>query len=327
MRRHPQGRGVTRPDLTRASLRMLLRDSEAFLLAALAPILFLLVFSLYDLTIAPDGALGVGGTELDYFDYVLPGVLAMGLMQFTMVGIAASVARFRETQVLRRLTATPVSPLAFIAGQVFARLAVSVGQVFLLLGTGLLLGGTIVGNPMWLVLLSILGNLSFLALGFAIAGRAPTVDAANNLAGLLTLPLMFLSGMFFPIASLPAPIRVVAEWLPITPLIDGMRAVALEGVGITALGSEVALLAVWVVLSFAVARLSFRMGGPVRRVVRRSRRRGRRPPRPRRHAPCHSAGASSPYENDHSHRAAAAAPRGGRRPRADTAVAQRVLDP
>jgi ABC-2 type transport system permease protein len=259
-------------DLTRASLRMLYRDSEAFLLAVLAPILFLIVFSLYDLSISPMGDLAVGGNQLDYFDYVLPGLLAMGLMQFTMVGIAASVARFRETQVLRRLTATPVSPLAFIAGQVLARLAVSVVQVFLLLGTGLLLGGTIVGNLAWVVLLAVLGNLVFLALGFAVAGRAPTVDAANNLAGLITLPLMFLSGMFFPIASLPGPVRVVAEWLPITPLVDGMRSVVLEGVGLGALGSELSLLAIWVVLSFALARLSFRMGGPSGQRIRVSRR-------------------------------------------------------
>jgi ABC-type multidrug transport system permease subunit len=259
-------------DLTWASLKMLLRDAEAFMLAALAPILFLLVFSLYDLTITPVGDLSVGGAALDYFDFVLPGVLAMGLMNFTMVGIAGSVARFRETQVLRRLTATPVSPLAFIAGQVFARLAVSVLQVLLLLGTGVLLGGTIVGNVAWVVLLATLGNLVFLALGFAVAGRTPSVDAANNLAGLLTLPLMFLSGMFFPIASLPGPVRTVAEWLPMTPLIDGMRAVALEGVGIAALAPEVALLTIWVGVSFAVARLSFRMGGPARQRVRRRRR-------------------------------------------------------
>jgi ABC-2 type transport system permease protein len=259
-------------DLTRASLRMLYRDAEAFVLAVLAPILFLLVFSLYDLSISPMGDLAVGGDQLDYFDYVLPGLLAMGLMQFTMVGIAASVARFRETQVLRRLTATPVSPLAFIAGQVLARLAVSVVQVVLLLGTGLLLGGTIVGNLAWVVLLAVLGNLVFLALGFAVAGRAPTVDAANNLAGLITLPLMFLSGMFFPIASLPGPVRVVAEWLPITPLVDGMRSVVLEGVGLGALGSELSLLAIWVVLSFALARLSFRMGGPSRQRIRVRRR-------------------------------------------------------
>jgi len=255
-------------DLTWASIRMLLRDSEAFFLAAIAPILFLLVFSLYDLSITPGGDLATGAAAgaIDYFDFVLPGMLAMGLMNFTMVGIAGSVARYRETQVLRRLTATPVSPLAFITGQVLARLGISVVQVLLLLVTGVLLGGTVVGNPLSVVVLAVLGNLTFLALGFAVAGRAPTVDAANNLAGLATLPLMFLSGMFFPLAALPTGVRVLAEWLPITPLIDGMRAVALDGASLLALGPELSLLAGWVLVSFALARLSFRMGdAPARR--------------------------------------------------------------
>jgi hypothetical protein len=57
-------------------------------------------------------------------------------------------------------------------------------QVLLLLVVGLLLGGTVVGNPLVVVALAVLGNLTFLALGFAIAGRTSTVDAANNLAGL-----------------------------------------------------------------------------------------------------------------------------------------------
>ena len=261
-------------DLTRASIRMLLRDSEAFFLAALAPILFLLVFSLYDQSITAGGDLapGAGSGAIDYFDFVLPGMLAMGLMNFTMVGIAGSIARYRETQVLRRLTATPVSPMAFITGQVLARLGVSVFQVLLLLAAGVLLGGTVVGNPLSVVALAVLDNLTFLALGFAVAGRAPTVDAANNLAGLATLPLMFLSGMFFPLAALPGGVRVFAEWLPITPLIEGMRAIALEGTSLTALGSELSLLAGWVVLSFALARLSFRMGAaPVRQRRRRAR--------------------------------------------------------
>ena len=258
-------------DLTRASIRMLLRDSEAFFLAALAPILFLLVFSLYDLSITPGGDLAMGATSgaIDYFDFVLPGMLAMGLMNFTMVGIAGSVARYRETQVLRRLTATPVSPLAFITGQVLARLGISIFQVLLLLLTGVLLGGTVVGNPLAVVALAVLGNLTFLALGFAVAGRAPTVDAANNLAGLATLPLMFLSGMFFPLAALPTGVRAVAEWLPITPLIDGMRAVALDGGSLLALGPELSLLAGWVLVSFALARLSFRMGDAAVRLRRR----------------------------------------------------------
>ena len=248
-------------DLTVASLKMLLRDRTALLGAAIFPVLFLLVFSLYDLSITPIGDLGVAGSVpgLDYFDFVLPGMLAMGLMNFTMVGIAGSVARFRETKVLRRLTAAPVSPSAFIAGQVLARLVVALVQVLLLLGFGVALGGTVTGNPLWLLVLATLGNLTFLAFGFAIAGRAPSVDAANNLAGLATMPLMFLSGMFFPLASLPGGIQRVAEVLPITPLVDAMRAVSLHGATPGELTVELAWLAAWVPISFVVARLAFRM--------------------------------------------------------------------
>jgi ABC-2 type transport system permease protein len=264
-------------DLTVASLKMLVRDRAAMLGAAIFPVVFLLVFSLYDLSITPFGDLGVGtpgdATAVDYFDYVLPGMLALGLMNFTMVGIAGSVARFRELKVLRRLTVAPVSPSAFIAGQVLARLVVAVGQLILLLVLGLALGGTVVGNPLWLLALGTLGNLTFLALGFAIAGRASSVDAANNLAGLATMPLMFLSGMFFPLASLPPVIAQVAELLPISPLVDAMREVSLHGATIGDLVPQLLLLLAWVPVSFVLARVTFRMDTtPQVRANRRDRR-------------------------------------------------------
>jgi ABC-2 type transport system permease protein len=246
-------------NLTIASLKMLLRDRAALVGTVAAPVLFLLVFSLFDMTIAPGCAFAVGGGDLDYFDFVLPGLVAMGLMNFTMVGIAGSVARFRELRILRRLTATPLSPSAFIVAQVTARLSFALAQVLVLLGLGVALGADIVGNPLWLVVLATLGNVTFLSLGLAIAGRAPGVDAANNLAGLATLPLMFLSGMFFPLASLPGPVQRFAELLPITPLVRAMRSVALEGAGLVDLGWPIAQLALWVPVGFLIARMSFRM--------------------------------------------------------------------
>jgi ABC-2 type transport system permease protein len=248
-------------DLTRASLKMLLRDRTALLSAAIFPVLFLLVFSLYDLSLSPVGNFAVGPAtdQVSYFDFVLPGLLALGLMNVTMVGIAASVARFRETAVLRRLAATPVSPSAFIAGQVLARLVIALVQVVLLLALGVMLGGTIVGNPLWVLVLATLGNLTFLALGFAIAGRTASVDAANNLAGVATMPLMFLSGMFFPLASLPAAVRTLGQALPITPLVDAMRAVALDGAGPLDITGELLWLSGWVPVSFLLARLTFRI--------------------------------------------------------------------
>jgi len=263
-------------DLTVASVKMLVRDRTALIGAAIFPVVFLLVFSLYDLSLTPVGAYAVGTPDdpasaaVDYFDFVLPGLLALGVMNVTMVGIAGSIARFRETQVLRRLAASPVSPSAFIAGQVLARLIIALGQVVVLLVLGVALGGTVRGNPLTLLLLATLGNLTFLALGFAIAGRTGSVDAANNLAGLATMPLMFLSGMFFPLASLPTGVRWVGEALPITPLVEAMRAVSLDGATLTDIGAQLVWLATWVPVSFVVARVAFRLRPRSHRAPRRS---------------------------------------------------------
>lgn len=239
-----------------ASLRMLLRDRSALTATVAFPLLFVLVFAMFDLQVAVPGMPGTG--DADYFDFVLPGLLAMGLMNFTLVGMAGSLARFRELRILRRLTAAPVPPTAFIVGQVGARLVLALAQVVLMLGVGLALGARVEGNLVTLLVLATLGNVTFLSLGFAVAGRAPSVDAANNVAGLLTTPLMFLTGMFFPLESLPAAVQRVAEWLPMTPLIDAMRAVALDGATLTALGGSVALLVAWVPASLLLARASFR---------------------------------------------------------------------
>ena len=242
-----------------ASLRMLLRDTTALIGTVAFPVLFVLVFALFDLGITPGNDLHVGGGRTDYFDFVLPGLLAMGLMNFTMVGIAASVARFRELRILRRMTATPLSPSAFIGAQVTARLVLALVQTLLMLGLGVALGAAIQGHVGWLLALATLGNLTFLSLGFAIAGRARSVDAANSMAGLATFPLMFLSGMFFPLAAMPQLAQWAAEALPITPLVNAMRAVALDGAAIGDLGLDLAKLLAWVPIALLLARLSFRM--------------------------------------------------------------------
>lgn len=247
------------PLLYTASLRMLLRDRAALIGTVVFPLLFVVVFALFDLDLTAEGGLGVGADSgVDYFDFVLPGLLAMGLMNFTMVGIAGSVARFRELRVLRRIRATPLAPGAFIAAQVAARLTLAVGQVVLMLGVGIALGAEVQGSALLLIALATLGNMTFLSLGFAVAGRTGSVDAANNLAGLATAPLMFLSGMFFPVESLPSVVERLAQVLPITPLIDALRAVALQGAGPADIAGDMLLLLVWVPVAFGVARLAFR---------------------------------------------------------------------
>ena len=203
------------------------------------------------------------GVDADgnYFDFVLPGLLAMGLMNFALVGIAAAVARFREMRILKRITATPLRPSSFIAGQVGAYLLIAMGQTLIMLTTGVLLGATVNGSWVYILALAALGNLIFLAGGFAVAGRVNSADAATNLAGLLTIPLMFLTGLFFPVESMPGFTQNVVQWLPMTPLVERMRMISLEGASLTDLGSQLALLGAWVLATFLIARSSFRFGG------------------------------------------------------------------
>jgi ABC-2 type transport system permease protein len=237
-----------------SSVKMLVRDKTAFLMALIFPVVFVLAFAVFDVSFSAEGAL----PGVDYFEYVLPALLAIGLMNFAMVGTAASVARYRELKILKRIVVTPLPPSRFIVGQVGARLVLAAVQTAIIMLVGLLVGGSLGSGWPLLFVISALGNLIFLSLGFAIAGRVRSVDAANNMAGLATTPLMFLSGSFFPIDSMPAWLQPIADLLPLTPLIDSMRAIALMGAGIGDIGSELALIGAWIVIGLGLARMTFR---------------------------------------------------------------------
>jgi ABC-2 type transport system permease protein len=239
-----------------ASLKMLVRDKTAFVMAVIFPLIFVVTFSLFDVGFVGEGAIA----GVDYFDYVLPGLLAIGLMNFAMVGAAASVARYRELKILKRILATPLDPSKFIAGQVSARLALAMVQTAIIMIVGVMLGGSLGEGWPWLFVIATLGNLIFVSLGFAVAGRVSSVDAANNFAGLMTTPLMFFGGSFFPVESLPGWLQPVADYLPLTPLIDSMRDIALQGASITDVGPELAIIGAWIVGALALARASFRFG-------------------------------------------------------------------
>ncbi len=236
------------------TVKMLVRDKTAFLMALVFPVVFVLAFAVFDVSFSAEGAL----PGVDYFEYVLPALLAIGLMNFAMVGTAASVARYREMKILKRIVVTPLPPSRFIVGQVAARLVLAGVQTGIIMAVGLLVGGTLGPNWPLLFVISTLGNLIFLSLGFAVAGVSGSVDAANNMAGLATTPLMFLSGSFFPIDSMPGWLQPVADALPLTPLIDSMRAIALLGAGIADIGSDLALIGVWIVAGLGLARMTFR---------------------------------------------------------------------
>lgn len=202
---------------------------------------------------------GVAGKTIEYYDFLLPGLVAMGVMNFSITGMSVAIARYREQRILKRILATPLRPVRFLAAQVLARLLLAVVQAGLILAVGVFLfGAQVYGNVLWIFVLVTVANLIFLNIGFAVAGRASNPDAAQGVASAVALPMMFLSGVFFPTDTLPQVLQTAVRYLPLTPLIEALRKVSLDGLSITSTGPQLLLLAGWVLGSFLIASRAFR---------------------------------------------------------------------
>lgn len=241
----------------RASLKSLLRDRQSVVGALMFPLIFLLAFSAFDITLFGD-SLGTGDGGVDYIDFVLAGILSMAALQFSVFWTSGSYARMGETGVLRRLQATPISRASFLAGQVLARLIVVAVQSAVVIGAGVLLGATITGNVVWVITLAVIASAVFLSLGFAIGARASGVDAAGMMSGMVVMPLVFLSGAWFPIDTLPGWLQTSVEWLPLAPLMDAMREIALQGASLFDVAGDLLVVAAWVPVMFVIAAAAMR---------------------------------------------------------------------
>jgi ABC-2 type transport system permease protein len=193
------------------------------------------------------------GRDLGYIDFLVPGMLALTVMQLGLFSVSFGFVQLKRTGALRRLFATPTSPAYFLGAQVTSRLLIGLAQVLVLLGVGLWFGLQLVGSVPLLLAVSVLGSCIFLAMGFAVAGWAKNEDQAAPVANLLSLPMTFLSGVFFPRDAMPDVLQRITEFLPLTYLSDALRKIANDGAGIGDIGGDLLGLVVWAVIAFVVA--------------------------------------------------------------------------
>ena len=172
-----------------ASMKMLYRNRQALFWATAAPIIIAVIFGLYDFDF--------GGSSGRYYDFLLPGLVAMGVMSVSIGATATAIAGYKDRRIFKRILVTPLAPAKFIGAQVAARLVLAIVQVGLLLGVGMILfGASVSGNLVWVFVLAVIGNAIFLNIGFIIAGRSSSAETADMAATLTTLPMVFLSGVF-----------------------------------------------------------------------------------------------------------------------------------
>ncbi|MGH2489211.1 MAG: ABC transporter permease [Candidatus Limnocylindria bacterium] len=200
----------------------------------------------------------VAGRNLGYIDFLVPGILGLTIMQLGVFSVAFGFVQLKQTGTLRRLFATPTSPSYFLAAQVSSRLVITLIQVLILLGVGLLFGVQLVGSIVVILALSVLGAVFFLAVGFGVAGWAKNENQAAPVANLISLPMMFLSGSFFPREAMPEFLQTVTRFLPLTFLNDALRDVINDGAGLDIIGTDIIGLAIWAVIAFLIATRLFK---------------------------------------------------------------------
>ena len=140
-----------------------------------------------------------GSRNLRYIDFLMPGIVAMSIMQMGLFSVAFAFVQLKRQGILRRLLATPMRPASFIFAYVVTRLTVSILQTGVLVGVAVLFFDVqIAGNVFALFLLALIGGAVFIGLGFAVSGWARSEETAAPIANVIALPMIFLSGVFFP---------------------------------------------------------------------------------------------------------------------------------
>jgi len=189
-----------------------------------------------------------------YLDFVVPGLLAFSIMNIGVAGSGFNIVEYRRKGILKRLFVTPIEPRDFISGLVLARLTICLVQISgLILAAIFLFKVIFVGNIASLYVFIVFGTVIFLSIGFCLGSLAKSQQAIMAIGNLVTFPQMILSGIFFPIESLPELVQPVANFLPLSFISNGLREIAINGTTLADLLPDILGMIFWAIIAMVLA--------------------------------------------------------------------------
>jgi len=190
----------------------------------------------------------------NYFEFVAPGIIAMIVMTAVLTGLAASIAREKEQGTLDGLLISPVNRLSIILGKAFSQAIRGLiqGAIVLLLAF-VLFGVRVHGSYLLVASLLLLGIFSFVGLGILVSAIAAEQETATQLLFMFQFPMLFLSGVFFPILLMPPIMQKIAYAIPLTYAINALRKVMVLGAGFAAVKIEILVLLIFGAITLAIS--------------------------------------------------------------------------
>ena len=201
----------------------------------------------------------VSGEQVRYVDWVVPGVLAVNMMFSALFGVGYVIVRYRRAGVLRRLKATPLKPIEFLTAQVLSRLwlMVTIG-VAVFIGTDYFIDFTMRGSYLDLFIIFVFGATSLISLGLVMASRTSSQELTGGLLNMLSWPMMMLSEAWFSLEGAPQWVHATAQIFPLTHLLDGARAIMIDGASLLDISLHLFILAAMTMLFLALGAALFR---------------------------------------------------------------------
>ena len=202
-------------------------------------------------------ALTVKGTR--YIDFLVPGLIAMGIMMSCMWGISYGMIEKRSQKLLRRMVATPMRKSHLLMALMIVRMAMNlIESALLLIFAYLVFSITIQGNPAALLAIFLAGNIAFAGIAIFVSSRTEKTETGNGLINVVVMPMMVLSGIFFSYHNFPEWSLPFIRKLPLTLLADGLRTVFIEGAGFSEISVPAAILTATGIFFFAVGLRIFK---------------------------------------------------------------------
>ncbi len=194
-----------------------------------------------------------------YFDFIFSGMLGFTIITLGLFGPSRAIPTHKKYGILRRFHAAPVTSAQYVIGFLLSSIVTGFIALSVMFFVGfhfyhLHMEGT------WpnLIVFLILGIITIFGFGLAIGSWAKSEDRAAPLTNLVSFPMMFLSGTFFPTFLMPLWLQNISKFLPLTPIIDGLRDIISQGKTIFDLGPQLLLMGIWIIIIYVISFTVFK---------------------------------------------------------------------
>ena len=171
----------------------------------------------------------VNTQQTKYIDFLVPGLIGFAILispMFSMVNISSE---YKKTKIFKQLSLTPLTKMEWLISKVMWYIILSAFSFLLMVGVGIFLYGAHITLTVWLIPFLLLGPMMFCALGMLVGTVTKNPETAGVIGNIVTFPMMFLSGTFFPISIMPQYLQTIAHVLPLFYIIEGLNNVMVYG--------------------------------------------------------------------------------------------------